>query len=267
MKKARIIVIAIFLLFIVAVAAISIAPNFINNGQMKFVLSEDGDYYVAVGFVNSGSNAKIKKLVVPDTYQGKPVKALDDLLLNRGVCTKLEDISFPAELEAICDAPLAETPLYQNEDNWTIETKDNVTYKALYIDGYLLKLIIECEVGAPATYSVKPGTLGIAPKALGAGCENLTAMNIPESVNFVAARGFYSADHEASIAKDLLLAETSVTTKSASLRINYNGTVEQFEEFVSFSGYTLEEYNKYYADSTAYKIFAHCNNGVAVYIR
>lgn len=245
-------------------AAVNFLPLIMFRGKLVFSQNDEGTYYVAHGYVNE--RAQPKKVVVPETYNGLPVKAIEYGAFYSQTIVEMTELSLPDSLWAIYGAPINTSAFYQNEENWTIETRDGVTYKALYVDNYLLKLIIECQEGAHASYRVKDGTLGISALFLDEGCENLSSLYIPESVRFIAA-DVEEEEDTYKISNRFYITHSSTRNGRWDLRILFDGNSAKWRNMTSeVTAYTLDEYNERYADaSSGITVIVECNDDVIVH--
>lgn len=164
---------------------------------MEFKLNEQGDSYTMVYYTD---RSNVKKLVIPDTFQGKPVTALGRLAINSA--DTLEEIEIGANLTAIdpwgitkCThlksiAVSQENPAFLSQDGvlFSKDKKILITYPnantAVYDkDGRLQNTV---------AYTVPQGVEIIAHTAFYQ-CFALDSIQLPDTVRVIEARAFQEA--------------------------------------------------------------------------
>ncbi len=102
-------------------------------------------------------------------------------------CTSLKNITLPNSITSIGEWAFDETGYYKNESNW-----EN---SGLYIDNYLVSTGYYRIIGE---YTIKEGTILISDGGF-YNCDEMTKVNIPNSVKYIGTDVFYFCDALTSI--------------------------------------------------------------------
>lgn len=228
---------------------------------IQYTLSADGTYYIATGY--ESSNKELTSLRIPDEYKGLPVRAVDNGIGWLQVVSDVTKISLPEGL--IClDTFFANTAYYEDEDNWEEISEDGVTYKALYLDDYLLDVqIVSGEKDGFHSFTVKDGTKGIVSGAFFDASYHLT---LPASLDFIGSG--------IGLDKITIQKRCQLFDHGDNQRITYLSSTEQWKALTA----DVEEYRgamtfyedpAYNADElleNGYNVWVvHCTDGTCVY--
>ena len=163
---------------------------------LVFRLSEDKSYYIAEAREFTKEQIAIlgdelKRVVVPDHYNGKPVKeiaeegfiyneVIEEIFISNGIeriganafdgCINLRQIVLPSTLQYVGNRAFRSTLYEQTADNWT----DGV----LYVGNWL----VGAENSLTGVCNVKDGTVGVASGAFSS--TKLSEINFPDSVEY-----------------------------------------------------------------------------------
>ena len=232
---------------------------------IQFTLSKDGTYYIASGYE---SGTELTKLNIPAEYKGLPVKGLSNQMDHRQVVEGTTAISLPEGL--IClDANFWATAYYADEGNWETVTEDGVTYRALYLNSYLLSVEIVSgkKTDGFNSFTVKDGTKGIASLAFADDSSVAYRLTIPSSVDFL---GSSVAVNKTEVEKRCNLFGSSSNHK----RITFGGTAEEWKELTvdledqvgEMTFYEDPAYDARDILATGYGIWiVNCTDGTCVY--
>ncbi|MGN0824178.1 MAG: leucine-rich repeat protein [Candidatus Coproplasma sp.] len=173
-------------------------PSVPSEG-LAYTLSDDETYYSVTGI----GTCTDTELVIPSTYNDKPVKSigksafskcssLTSVTIPDGVtsignyafynCSSLTSVTIPDSVTSIGTDAFIVTAYYNDSNNW-----EN---GALYIGKHLIKV----DTSATGDYIIKDGTLTIACSAF-QNCRSLTSIEIPDSVMSIGESAFVSCSN------------------------------------------------------------------------
>ncbi len=208
-----------FLLSVLTSFPLAVSSNADNFDYLYFSSNPDGSdtYYV------SGCSPEISgEVIIPSTYEGKPVKYIGYNAFNEceeitsviisdgiekidigafGMCTQLASVTLPDSLKEIgymafhwC-SNLSSINLPDSiesigyaafEKTPIYDNEENWEDFALYVSNHLIKV----DSKASGTFSIKPGTKTIASEAFKNYCTDITSVIIPSGVVAVGTRAF-----------------------------------------------------------------------------
>lgn len=208
-----------FLLSVLTSFPLAVSSNADNFEHLYFSSNPDGSdtYYV------SGCSPEISgEIIIPSTYEGKPVKYIGNGALNEcvnitsviisdgiekidigafGMCTQLTSVTLPdsmkeigymafhwcSNLSSINLPDSIESIGYAAFEKTPIyDNEENWEDFALYVSNHLIKV----DSKASGTFSIKPGTKTIASEAFKNYCTDITSVIIPSGVVAVGTRAF-----------------------------------------------------------------------------
>ena len=136
------------------------------------------DYTVPYGVKRIAENAfsgndSLVKITLPDTVNEIGSYAFSE-------CRKLESVKMPGNITSFGAAVFQNTAYYEDEKNWV----GGLLYAGKYlVDSRPVRTVGEIKINA--------GTVGIAKEAL-AGCDKMTALQLPESLRYIGILAFSS---------------------------------------------------------------------------
>lgn len=168
MKKLSSIMICIILM----ISMVTVSASAATNEGVLTLPEDDGTGYPVTGISDSYSyDEEVHKVIVPENIVRLGEQAFY-------ACTNLNQIKLHDKIQRIGKQAFEKTSYYEDADNWS--------EGVLYIGDALIKADPDVISG---TYQIKAGTRLIADGAF-EGCENLAALALPETVEYIGADAF-----------------------------------------------------------------------------
>ena len=149
-----------------------------SESDLTFTLSSDGTYYSVTGCYRYASG----ELVVPSTYNGKPVRVIADYAFQN--CSSLTSIEIPDSVTSVGDGTFSNCTSLSS-----ITIPDSVTN----IGGWTFS-----NCGSLASITIPDSVTSIGEGAFNE-CYNLTSITIPDSVTSIGGLVFQNCVNLASI--------------------------------------------------------------------
>ncbi len=157
---------------------------------LEYELSADGTEYAVIGL----GTAIETDIVIPNTYEGKPVTSIGSQAFFG--CESLTSINIPDSVTSIGHRAFAGCSSLTS-----INIPDSVTsigYRAFYgctqlmkienVVSYVGKWAVDCDTNVTSV-ALRTGTVGIADSAFD-GCSSLASITIPDSVTSICGAAF-----------------------------------------------------------------------------
>lgn len=142
-------------------------------GTPDYVLSADGSYYICNG-ATTAFKEMVKELVIPDEYEGKPVKEISERAFSN--CNKLEKLTIGANVISIG----ANAFMY-------CENLNQVT-----LSEGLIEIQSDAFLNCKSLESiVLPSSVSVLGKGVFKSCSKLATVNIPAGVTAINSQCFY----------------------------------------------------------------------------
>ena len=182
----------ILLALLVAVLAVCTLFAFTSCGgdDATYELSEDGTYYVLTKYTLKKADMEI---VIPEEYEGKPVKKIDDAFFAYNDTASIKKLVIPASVTMFGENGIGELCWYGIE-NYTVDIYyggSEQTWFENYKDGHIYNYnlyINDTLVTSPTI----PATMTEIPENYAEGCISLTEIIIPETVTKIGRAAFDS---------------------------------------------------------------------------
>lgn len=160
----------------VNVGAMGIDGNTESDGSLNYLPLPDGTYGITAG------KAKyLEKIVVPETYNGKPVSTILENAFNGA--TNLKEIVIPSTITAVGENA------FTNCGKLKYNEQDGALYLGNESNPYLI--LVEAKDTSISKCTVNEKTVAICSDAF-YNCGSLQIVNIPNSVKSIGARAFYN---------------------------------------------------------------------------
>ena len=179
--------------------------SLITNITFPESLTHIGEY----AFLNSG----IVSVSIPDSIISIAYNAFEG-------CTFLKDISLGDNLGDLYYTSFTDTAFYKDQNNW----ENQVLYIGKHLIAFKNTKISE--------YSIKDGTLTIAPVAFSTNRDNLQEVTIPNSVELIGKAAFNNCDglHNVNIGENVkYIGENAFSNCYNLSTITYGGTKSQWK--------------------------------------
>ncbi len=134
---------------------------------LEYALNEGGESYSVTGC----STYSVKTLVIPSTYEGKPVTSIAKDAFKYLDCTK---VIIPDTITYIGSNAFTECKAVQSEGN------------VFYVD----KWVIDCDPNV-TSITLRENTVGLADRCF-AGCEDFSSIVLPKALRYISLRSFYN---------------------------------------------------------------------------
>ncbi|MDR1464835.1 MAG: leucine-rich repeat domain-containing protein [Oscillospiraceae bacterium] len=208
-----------------------------KSGNLEFMLDEETDAYTLAYYTDT---SKVRELVIPDTFRGKPVTAIGRLAVSSA--DTLEKIVIGKNITAIDSWGIVDCRYLKAievaGDNPAFRSLDGVLYTRdgtrliTYPNAHTAAYSSSGKLLRKASYAVAPGTKVVGHCAFYK-CYGLEAVELPDSVEIIEERAFHKCDALAaiqfpegltSIGKDAFLGCESLTSITLPSSIREIGT-------------------------------------------
>ena len=207
-----------------------------TESKLSYTLSYDGTYYIVSG-IGSCTDTEI---VIPSTYNGKPVKAIGEnafldcssltsVTIPDGVtsigadafynCSSLTSINIPASVASIGEDAFAgcygvtsvsvdtNNKVYYSKGNCIIEKSSKTlvagfTCSTIPNDGSVTSIGCAAFRGMNITSITIPNSVTYIDQSAFEECNKLTSITIPNSVTYIDAKAFYGCNGVTSVSVD-----------------------------------------------------------------
>ena len=146
-----------------------------SSGGLNFMPLGDGSSYGVV----AGSARYLEEIVIPDSFNGKPVTTILESAFSNA--TNLKRITIPNSIVSVGDSA------FYNCGNLEYNEKDNALYLGNAENPYLI--LVKAKDTTVTRCDVNAGTIAICDNAFN-GCSEMSIINIPDSVQNIGSYAF-----------------------------------------------------------------------------